>query len=237
MIFDGGLYIRFKGSVGYTLNFDTVAIRFDKIEHNYGKSGTLKVVLWAVADYTGGTSWSGTRMGEYRLETIDSGWNYTDYSVTVPRSSPNPGSYTMIMELEGYGDGGFVMCDHRVFDEKRTISRDAKLIGTVGYAFHGNSVELRVEKISHNFSGKTGTLMLVLWACSNPESNNQWTGYNLAESRLDPLEKGYSYTGIVRTVKCSRPPSGRYYMILQLKSHDGGWVGQNHRQFNGLASF
>ena len=30
------LYIRFNGNVGYTMSFDTVTIRFDKIEHNWG---------------------------------------------------------------------------------------------------------------------------------------------------------------------------------------------------------
>lgn len=38
-------YIRFLGSVGYTLNFDTVTMKFDKISHNYSTTGTLKVVL------------------------------------------------------------------------------------------------------------------------------------------------------------------------------------------------
>jgi hypothetical protein len=144
----------------------------------------------------------------------------------------------MILSLESCQNGSFVMEDYYVFEGRQKITSDAKFIGTVGYSVTGTTVQMRAEKISHNFSGHTGTMMMLLWACSSPAVNGQWTGYKLAESRLDPLEHGYSYTGVVRTVEGSRPPSGYYYMILQLKSYqDNQWVCEDFSQFDGPASF
>lgn len=227
-----------SGKVGYTLNFDTVNLRVEKITHRCTSTGTLKLVLWAVDNFTGRTDWRGTRVAEVRLDSCAQNEYYQNVSRTAPRNSPNAGSYTMILSLESCQNGGFVMEDYYVFEGRQNITRDAKFIGTVGYTTSGTSMQMRAEKISHNFRGTTGTLMMILWACSNPISNGQWTGYKLAEARLDPLEQGYSYTNVVKTVEGTKPPSGYYYMILQLKSYqDNQWVSEDSRQFDSLASF
>lgn len=54
-------YIRFSGSVSYTINFDTVTMNFDKIEHDFGSTGTMKVSLWAVINYAGGYPFRGMK--------------------------------------------------------------------------------------------------------------------------------------------------------------------------------
>ena len=196
------------------------------------------MVLWAVANYTGGTAWTGTRMGEYRLETISNGKCYLNKSFTVPRTSPASGSYTMIMGLEACCDGKFVMRDHRVFGRRLDIKTEVKFVGETGYSCKGTSVTLQANRISHNFSAATGTLKLVLWACSNPPHNGTWTGHILAEAQLEPLQPGMSYTDVVKTAELTRPPSGHYHMMLQLQSYEvGGWMSRFHVLFDGLASF
>ena len=230
--------INMSGTVGYTLNFDTVNLRVEKISHRCTSTGTLKLVLWAVTNFTGRTDWSGTRVAEVRLDACSQNECYVNINKTAARNSPSAGSYTMILSLESCQNERFIMEDYYVFDGRQNITSDAKFVGTVGYTTSGSSIQMRAEKISHNFCGNTGTLMLLLWACSSPAANNQWTGYKLAEVRLDPLEKGYSYTNVVKTVEGSTPASGHYYMILQLKSfYNGSWVGEDYRQFDSLASF
>jgi len=226
-------YLRFAGSVYYTLNFDTVNIRVDKIEHSYTSSGSLQVVLWAVEDYEGGSDWTGTRMAVVQLESCDKGECYENVDQTVARTSPAPGQYTMIMSLEAYTEGDYVQYDYRAFDEGQSITGQAKFAGSIGYTLNGSTVELRTDRISHNFTSKTGSLKIVLWACEDIGDSGSWTGYSVAEYQLDPLELKYTYDDLALTVTAAKPPSGWYPMIMQLQSYEGsGWVGQDYRVFD-----
>jgi len=232
-------YIRFLGSVGYTLNFDTVTMKFDKISHNYSNTGTLKVVLWATQDYTGGTSWTGTRMGEYRLESINDTQCYMDKNLTVSRTSPNPGSCTIVIALETYNGKEFTMSDHVAFAGKAQICAEAKFVGSIGYTCkEEEEVTLRADRISHNFGGGTGSLKMVLWACSSPAQNGTWTGFEIAEKQFEPLKPGQYYEKIDQTVALAYPSRGEYYTIMELESYGAnGWVKENFVQFDGLSSF
>lgn len=230
--------INMSGKVSYTLNFDTVELRVERISHRCASTGTLKLVLWAIENFTGRTDWSGKRVAELRLDTLAQNEAYGNLNKTVPRNSPDAGSYTMIMSLESCQNGRFIMEDYTVFEGRQTITRDAKFIGTVGYSTSGTTMQMRADKISHNFIGNTGTLKMILWACDSPNISQQSAGYKLAKVKLEPLEHGYSYTNVIRTVEGSPPPSGCYYITLQLKSYqDYKWVSEDYRQFDGLAFF
>ena len=134
--------------------------------------------------------------------------------------------------------GKTVKQDYRVFEGIQEITKDLTFKGTVGYTISGESIEMRIEKIAHNYNGSTGSLKIALWACSDPVTNRQWTGYKLAKARLDPLESGYFYTNVVKTVQCSAPASGYYYIVMQLSGYgDRGWVGKDYRQFDDMAFF
>jgi len=108
-------------------------------------------------------------MGEYRLESINDTQCYMDKSLTVSRTSPNPGSYTIVIALETYNGKEYTMSDHVAFAGKAQICAEAKFVGSIGYTCkEEEEVTLRADRISHNFGGGTGSLKMVLWACSSP---------------------------------------------------------------------
>ena len=227
--------IKLSGTVGYTLHFDTVNLRVGKISHTHKSSGSLQLVLWAVKNYTGGRNWSGTRVAKVQLDTLAEGEYYENVDQEATRVSPSAGTYTMIMSLESFTGGRFVMEDFRVFEKRKEVTCDVKMKGSTGYSISGDSVKIRVERIAHNYSNGTGSLMLLLWACSRPAVNGEWSGKKLAEVTLDPLEAEYYYTNVKRTVDMKKIASGNYYLILQLKSYeDGEWVQKDYKQFDGL---
>lgn len=229
--------IRMGGCVKYSLAFDTVTMKVAKIEHDYTSSGTLKLVLWMANIYTGSDQWSGHQIAEARLETLGENEYYYEVSKTVSRKSCPPGNYAVILALEAYSDGSYIMHDHIGFDIRQDIIREAELVGTCGFTIEGDSVELRAEKIRHNMSGATGTLKLVLWASSNGVSNGSWSGYQVAKSKIDPLEEGMVYTNIKRKATKKSIPAGCYYIILQLKSYTAnGWIAHNHLAFDGTTN-
>ena len=233
------IYIRMKGEVGYNINFDTVSIQVEEIEHNCEATGSIKLVLWAMESYGGG-DWEGTRMGEVCIESCEQGYSYANIDQTVPRTSPDPGTYTMIVALEAYMDGEYVTYDHRVFDEKCVISRQVKFQGDVGYNFSGSSVELRADMICHNYSNSTGSLKLVLWASPNPVVNGRWANsYIIASIQLEALFNGHVYQNFSQTVSdYVYPPNGSYFIIMELESFEGTvWCSSDYRQFDEILDF
>lgn len=199
------------------------------------KTGSLRVVLCATTDYNG-SSWTGWPLGIYQFDSIDSGRCYLNKNVTAPRTSPPPGKYTIILKLEGFNGEKYVMRDHRVFGKTLDIYRQAKLEGS-WYSCDGDSVSLYARRISHNFSAITGSLKLVLWACSEPLRDRRWNGYRIGEVQLDPLDVGKSYNEIIRKVSLTRPPTGSYYMIMELQSYEPDWLSRDHEMLKDKASF
>jgi len=227
-------YLRFKGSVGYTLNFNTIDLKFDKIEHNWEVTPEIQIYLWAVANYTGGYPFvGGTRMGEYRLKPIKKGYCYQNRTYTVPRTSPDPGHYTLIMTLGAHCSGKYINYDYNVF-HSIDIWHKVKLTSP-SYSRRGDSVSLCAQRISHNFNTDTGKLNLVLWACNQPALEDAWNGQRVAESELGRLEKGGVYSDVVRTVPLVKLPIGTYYMVMELESWEGeGWMSRDHQQMSGV---
>jgi hypothetical protein len=156
-----------------------VNLRAGKISHTHKSSGSLKLVLWAVKNYTGGRNWSGTRVAEAMLDPLAKDEYYEDVDQEATRTNPATGTYTMIMSLESFTNGRFVMEDFRVFEKRKEVTCDVKMKGTVGYTISGNSVKIRVERIAHNYSNGTGSLMLISWACNRPAVNGEWSGKKL----------------------------------------------------------
>lgn len=230
---DDDSYIRFEGSVGYTLNFDTVNLRFDKIDHNCESTGGLKLKLWAVSDYEGGGGWNGFVLGKYKLNALDSTHCYLDRNLTAPRTSPPPGTYTIIMALYAREDEEFIKQDYRVFDDRIDIYSHAKLEGSWYYC-DGDSVSLYARRISHNFFYSTGPLKLMLWACSKSDFSS---GYKMGEVELESLEDGKSYIEVIRKVPLTRPPTGSYFIFMQLLSYESDWFPRDKEMLKDKASF
>jgi len=151
-------------------------------------------------------------MGSYRLETIGDGYCYSNQSCTAPRTSPDPGRYSIVMILSSFQNDEYVKRDYKVFPPV-DIFREVKLISP-SYSCREDSVSLCAERISHNFCNGTGALKLVLWACSKPILDRSWNGHRVAEAQLDKLKTGEVYNVVVRPVPLTRPPAGSYYMVM-----------------------
>lgn len=215
----------------YALNTDTVTLWFS-IEHDWGHSGTMRVILWGVANYGGSSSWTGKVMGMCRLETIENGYCYNDCEVKVSRTSPTDGEYTIIMELQAYYHDEYEQCDYRVFDDKVIIPREIKL-GGASYSYEIFSLSLTVKELSHNFSGGAGSFKLVLWACDNRVENGHWCGYKIGKAQIGPLAKDEYYPEVTKHTNLLWPPGGWYFVVMQVKSReDGKWVSRAHIEFS-----
>ena len=118
---------------------------------------SLRKSLLAVANYTGKRTWIGgkndTTQSQERLLL-------RGRKLTVPRISPDPGRYTLILTLTCHEGKEYVQCDYRVFPSM-DIQREVQFIRP-SFSLGAQIVSLCVERISHNFSNATDSLKLVL---------------------------------------------------------------------------
>jgi hypothetical protein len=119
------------------------------------------------------------------------------------------------MALYASFGGEFIRRNYRTFEGREIIYREAELEG-IQYSFKGDSLSMYASRISHNFSARTGSLKWVLWACEKLVLNGIWEGHKLGKARLDPLEVGKSYIDIKRKVPLTRPPTGSYFLVMEL---------------------
>ena len=93
-----------SGSWGYKIDSKQITLYGDKISnHNYGgRSGTLKVALYATNyPYSGGTI-NGYKLYEIQLDPLDAGYSYNDISNTGYCSYPPSGGYYLTILLLEY---------------------------------------------------------------------------------------------------------------------------------------
>ena len=93
-----------SGSWGYKIDDKQITLYGDKISNhnNGGRSGTLKVAIWATNyPYNGGTI-NGYKLYEYQLDPLDAGRYYYDISNTGWCTYPPSGSYSLTILLLEY---------------------------------------------------------------------------------------------------------------------------------------
>ena len=93
-----------SGSWGYKIDGKQITLYGDKITNynNGGRSGTLKVAIWATNyPYNGGTI-NGYKLYEYQLDPLDAGRYYYDVSNTGWCTYPPSGSYSLTILLLEY---------------------------------------------------------------------------------------------------------------------------------------
>ena len=102
------------GNFGYRINGDQITIYGDKIinKNNGGKSGTLKLAIYATRNPYNGGSISGYKLHEYRLDPLKGGYSYNDISNTGWRESIPGGRYAMTIVLLEYDNGGYGIVDY-----------------------------------------------------------------------------------------------------------------------------
>ncbi len=103
----------FNGSWGYRIDGNYVTVYGDKIQNQNtrGRTGTLKIALWATDyPYTGGNI-SGYNLFERKLEPLDASFYYYDVSKTGWCTYPPEGSYSLTILLLEY-----ISYDYQIVD-------------------------------------------------------------------------------------------------------------------------
>tara|TARA_B100000767_G_C19486994_1_gene418586 strand:+ start:160 stop:570 length:411 start_codon:yes stop_codon:yes gene_type:complete len=103
-----------SGNWGYRINGDQITIYGDKIinKNNGGKSGTLKLAIYATRNPYNGGSISGYKLHEYRLDPLKAGYERSNISNTGWNSAPPGGRYAITIVLLEYDNGGYGIVDY-----------------------------------------------------------------------------------------------------------------------------
>ena len=104
----------FYGNWGYRIDGNYVTVYGDKIQNQNtrGRTGTLKIALWATDyPYRGGNI-SGYNLFERKLEPLDASYYYYDVSKTGWCTYPPEGSYSLTILLLEYISYDYQIVDH-----------------------------------------------------------------------------------------------------------------------------
>ena len=93
-----------SGSWGYKISGKQITLYGDKIRNynNGGRSGTLKLAIYATNYPYNGGSINGYKLYETQLEPLDAGYSYNDISNTGWCTYPPKGSYSLTILLLEY---------------------------------------------------------------------------------------------------------------------------------------
>ena len=105
--------LNLSGNWGYKINGNQVTLYGDKIQNqnNGGRTGTLKLVLYATDYPYRGGSLRGYNLFERKLEPLDSGYYYYDVSKSGWCTYPPSGSYSITIVLMEY-----ISYDYKIVD-------------------------------------------------------------------------------------------------------------------------
>lgn len=216
----------FDGTVSFTVSGNTVRMTADGIcnGRNGGTSGTL---YWRIRFTTQATpAGSGYSGGEVRLDPLEGEYCYKNLDRTISFTQPPAGVYYVHFTLYEYPETNTIV-DSRTFPNTVTFvsggggtgsgnnAGDFYFDGTVSYTISNGTVRMQANGICNgNASGTSGTLY---WRIRfTTQSTPVGDGYNGGEVSLDPLQAGYCYTNLDRTVSYSAPPSGTYQVHFTL---------------------
>ena len=108
----------FSGSWGYSIDGKYITLYGDKIENqnNGGRSGTLKVAVYATNYAYDGGYLNGYLLYEYTLDPLDAGYYYSDISKTGWCTYPPSGSYSLTILLLEYITYEYEIVDYVTMD-------------------------------------------------------------------------------------------------------------------------
>ena len=107
-----------SGNWGYKIDGNYITLYGDKIDNqnNGGRSGTLKIAVYATDyPYSGGYL-SGYLLYEYALDPLEAGYYYSDVSKTGWCTSPPKGTYSLSIILLEYTYSDYKIVDYITMD-------------------------------------------------------------------------------------------------------------------------
>ena len=108
----------FSGSWGYEIDGTQITLYGDKIsnQNNGGRTGSLKVAVYATDyPYSGGYL-NGYKLYEFRLDPLDAGYYYSNLSKTGWCTYPPDGSYSITILLLQYSYSDYEIVDYVTMD-------------------------------------------------------------------------------------------------------------------------
>lgn len=104
----------FSGSWGYSIDGKQITLYGDQIsnQNNSGRSGTLKVAVYATNYPYNGGYLNGYKLYESQLDPLDAGYYYSDISKTGWCTYPPRGSYSLTILLLEYTYGDYEIVDY-----------------------------------------------------------------------------------------------------------------------------
>ena len=104
----------FSGSWGYEIDGKEITVYGDKIQNqnNGGRTGTLKIAVWATNYPYSGGSINGYNLFERTLEPLNGGYYYQDVSKSGWCTYPPSGSYSITILLMEYISYDFKIVDY-----------------------------------------------------------------------------------------------------------------------------
>ena len=101
---------------------NSVTLNASKVTFNgSGRTGTLKLMLWATTTRYAGGAISGYRLAEGRLGELRTNEYFDSPSPTVPYTPPPAGTYYITMIVTEYDNGEDIIVDHATFDRTVTV--------------------------------------------------------------------------------------------------------------------
>ncbi|RYD31183.1 MAG: hypothetical protein EOP85_23025 [Verrucomicrobiaceae bacterium] len=117
----GGIDLR--GAVSWSAKNRKVNIKVANISNlaSSGKSGTLRLRLWAVKSKFAGGSISGHVLGVRSLGQLAAGYRFTNIKGKVAYKKPPSGRYHTVLTLEEYTSAGWRIRDYVSFSGKKKL--------------------------------------------------------------------------------------------------------------------
>ena len=113
----------FDGSWGYRISDHYITLYGDKIENqnNGGRTGTLKVAIYATNYRYNGGSLNGYLLYEYKLDPLDAGYYYSDVSQRGWCTYPPRGTYFLTIVLLEYITYDYEIVDYVTMDQTQSF--------------------------------------------------------------------------------------------------------------------
>jgi hypothetical protein len=119
--------------------------------------------------------------------------------------------------------------------------QELDLVGDVSWDKFGRGIRIFSERIDNNrTTGSSGFLRLQIWATDDVyDGVSDITGYVLGTFNLGPLQSGFSFVNVARTVRFFRPPAGVYFTTITLEEEDvdGNFLIIDSENFEGAVNF
>ena len=214
-----------------------ITLNASKVTYNgTGRTGTLKLKLWATTTRYAGGNISGYVLAEGRLGELRTNEYFDSPSLTTPYTAPPDGTYYITMTVTEYHGGEDLTADFATFDRTITVGRGGPGIGPdpspgdgeidlecpCSHSSQGGFITLNASKVTYNGTGRTGTLKLKLWATTTRYAGGNISGYVLAEGRLGELRTNEYFDSPSLTTPYTAPPDGTYYITMTVTEHHGG---------------